>query len=604
MISKHPNVNSSDVHCCPYCPFKSVSKEKYVVHLTTHRDKEGIQLLVDMKTNKTNKPSWTIPSDEEKSTNTSHTTDPNKDSNPNTVNTIPIEVYDCDSLSESIPHEYPKTYCTTPTSDIQTPTYNSHVMVADLRKVENSSDCLITENSDTMMDRHQYTPQRQILEITYDESQSNLHEFLNPTVSIEQKLLQNNSVNSLVSNHSPISNNIMGNFPIRLPPIPLSLRNNIMLKPVDKISMPMTKVIGPIIKPTQILPVPSSSHSPVNISSDTEGAPKKKAKISVKSNLILKGPDQENMFHSQQKMAFKQLEDNERFGLPVTFNNLITTQFLQLQPEPALSESPDNIMTYPQESMLEDPVTTPVDNELNDNPQIFTFNQQMSNTMTMLPPPPKIQANDPSYIKLEGTIKQNTQSPCLERMCKGLNTQIMSREYKASPPLEEIHKNIKNEVKPDSFYNMGINTSTNNPSMIDQYLMDMGEQYSGHMDLSNVVLPEISEQNDVIEIDDNSDDTKIPRFDMNFPLESLYLMHNDFHFLENDITSDSMPEVSVNEINRMITEVPIVNQKDLEIVPDVNSEFQNFQGNKDPMMNTSVRPMTKINVKNIELMKN
>ncbi|XP_014359735.2 uncharacterized protein LOC106711843 [Papilio machaon] len=613
MISKHPNVNSSDVHCCPYCPFKSVSKEKYVVHLTTHRDKEGIQLLVDMKTGKTNKPSWTIPSNEEKSNNTtSHTTDPNKDSNPNTVNTIPIEVYDCDSLSESMPQEYPKNYCTTPTSEIQTPTYNSHAMVTDLRKVESSSDCLISESSnDTMMDRHQYTPQRQILEITYDENQSNLHEFLNTTVSMEQKLLQNSSVNSLASNHSPMSNNIMGNFPIRLPPVPLSLRNNIMLKPADKISMPMTKVTGPIIKPTQILPVPSSSHSPINISSDPEGAPKKKAKISVKSNLILKGPDQENMFHSQQKMAFKRLEDNERFGLggPVTFNNLITTQFMQLQPEPVLSESPNNIMAYPQENMLEDAASTPVDNEMNDNPQIFTFNQQMNvNTMTILPPPPKIQANDPSYIKLEATIKQNTQSPCLERMCTGLNTQIISREYKASPPLEEIHKNIKNEVKSDSFYNMGINNTSNNPSMIDQYLMDMGEQYSGHMDLSNVVLPEISDQqNDVIEIDDNSDDTKmLPRFDMNFPLESLYLMHNDFHFLENDITSDSMPDVSVNEINRMVTEIPIINQKEVvEIVPDIsNNEYQNFQGNKDPMMNTSVRPMTKINVKNIELMKN
>ncbi|XP_068622717.1 uncharacterized protein [Battus philenor] len=620
MISKHPNVSSNEIHCCPYCPFKSVSKEKYVVHLSTHRDKEEIQLLVDMNTGKSNKPSWTIPSEAEKSNETTKlSTEPSKDSSPKTVNTIPIEVYDCDSLSESIPQEYPKNYCTTPTSGVQTPTYNTHVMVTDLSKDENNSDCLISESSnDTLMERHQY-PSQLPLQITYN-NQTNLHEFLNTAVSMEQKLLQNSSVNSHATNHSPIgvnmNNNIMGNFPIRLPTVPqVSARNNIMLKPVDKISLPMTKVIGPIIKPTQILPVPSSSHSPVNITHEIDGVPKKKAKISVKSNLILKGPDQVNMFHSQQKMAFKRLEDNERFGLggPVTFNNLITTQFMQLQPEPVLSESPNNIMTYPQENMLEDPATTPVDSELNNNPQIFTFNQQMNvNAMTMLPPAQKIQTNDPSYIKLEATVKPNTQSPSLERMCNGLNTQIISREYKASPPLEEIHKNIKNEVKSDAFYNMALSNNTSNPSIIDQYLIDniIGEQYTGHLDLSSVVLPEITDQqNDVIEIDDNSDDNKmLPRFDMNFPLESLYLMHNDFHFLENEITPANMPEVTVNEINRMVTEVPLITQKEvLEIVPDVtNSEFQNFvQGKKDPMMNTSVRPTTnKINVKNIELMKN
>ncbi|CAG4933697.1 unnamed protein product [Parnassius apollo] len=625
MISKHPNVSSNDVHCCPYCPFKSVSKEKYVVHLTTHRDKEGIQLLVDMQTGKAGKPSWTIPSDTEKSDdNNKLSNEVAKDSSPKTVNAIPIEVYDCDSLSESLPQEYPKNYCTTTSNEVQAPTFKSCVMVTDLSKEENNSDCVISENlNDTLIDRHQFTSQRP-LQMTFDSNQSNLHGFLNTSVSMEQSLLQNNSVNSLASDHSPIgssiSNNIMANFPIRLPPTPqISVRNNIMLKPVDKISMPMTKVLGPIIKPTQILPVPSSSHSPINVSNEPDGVPKKKAKISVKSNLILKGPDQVNMFHSQQKMAFKRLEDNERFGLgrPVTFNNLITTQFMQLQPEPVLSESPNTIMAYPQENMLEDSATTPVDSELNNNPQIFTFNQQMNvNSMTMLPSAQKIQTNDPSYIKLEATIKQNTQSPSLERMCN-LNTQAISREYKASPPLEDIHKNmneIKNEVKSDAFYNMALNNTSNNPSIIDQYLMDniIGEQYSPHIDLSTVVLPEISDQqNDVIEIDDNSDDNKmLPRFDMNFPLESLYLMHNDFHFLENDITSSNMPaEVAVNEINRMVTEVPIINQKEsLDMVSSevLNNEFQTFvHGKKDPMMNTSVRPSTnKINVKNIELMKN
>lgn len=610
MISKHPDVNTNDVNRCPYCPFKSVNKDKYIAHLTTHTDKEGIKLLLEMS-NSNNKPKWTIPSDStEKLSNEDVTEEQSKESSPKTVDnidsTIDVEVYDCDSLSESMPQDYSKTYTTIATS-VQQSDYNSQVTVRDLSKDDNNSDCLISESS---------------LEC-YDSNQP-MHEYLNTTVSMEQSLMQSNTVNSLVTNSSignNISNNIMSNFPIRLPLAPyISLRNNFTLKPVDKISLPLTtKVTGPIIKPTQILPVPSSSNSPVSMIHEPEGAPRKKPKISVKSNLILKGPDQVNMFHSQQQMAFKRLEDNERFGLrgPVTFNNLITTQFMQLQPEPALSESPNNIMPYSQETMC-DTATPPVISGINDNSQIFSFNQQMNvNQMTMLPPPQKIQTNDPSYIKLEATIKQNTQSPSLERMCNAnlLNTQAVSREYKASPPLEDIHKNmseIKNEVKSDAYYNLSNNST--NPSIIDQYLIDnlIGEQYSGHLDLSAAVLPEVSDdqQNDVIEIDDNSDDNKLlPRFDMNFPLESLYLMHNDFHFLENDVPSNSVPnEAGVSELNRMVAEVPILNPKEpLDVVTsEPSNDFPNFiQGKKDPMMNTSVRPtVNKINVKNIELMKN
>lgn len=621
MISKHPNLNSDDVHCCAFCPFKSINKEKYVTHLTTHRDKEGMKMLIDINTGpKTNKPSWTIPSETDKSKEIQNTVnEQSNDANPKTVNTIPIEVYDCDSLPDTMPQEYPKNYCTTSSNDVQQSNFNAET-VTDLSKDDNNSDCLISETF-KMQERHQFSSQHP-LQMSFDASQSNLH-FLSPTVTIDQGLLQNNSINSLASNHSPIGNgmnsNIMSNFPIRLPPSPISVRNNITLKPVDKICVPITKVTGPIINQMQILPIPSSSHSPINISNEPEGVPRKKPKISVKSNLILKGPDQVNMFHSQQKMAFKRLEDNERYGLggPVTFNNLITTQFMQLQPEPALSESPNDIMTYPQENMLGNSATTPVDNEMTNTPQIFSFNQQMNvNSMTMMEPQQKIQTNDPSYIKLEATIKQNTQSPSLERMCNAnlLSNQAISREYKASPPLEDIHKNmneIKNEVKSDAFYNMTINNTTTNPPIIDQYMIDniIPEQYPAHLDLSTVVLPEVNQQNDVIEIDDNSDDNKLlPRFDMNFSLESLYLMHNDFHFLDNDIASNNMGSEPVNEMNRMVAEVPVINQKDnLDVVPvEANSECQNFiQGKKDPMMNTSVRPSTnKINVKNIELMKN
>lgn len=593
----------------------------------THSDKEGIHLLIEMTKSKTNKPSWNIPSStvEDGSNTDTATCEQEKESSLKTVNTIPIEVYDCDSLSESLPQNYSKTYCTPANSDGQPADYNTQGLVTDLSK----DNCLISESSsDTIMDRHQFPPQLP-LQISYDSTQSNLHGLLNTSVSMEQTLLQNNIVNSIPTNHSPIGDNIgnsiMSNFPIRLPPVPqISVRNNTtMLKPVDKISLPMIKVTGPIIKPTQILPVPSSSNSPVNIPSEQEGAPRKKPKISVKSNLILKGPDQENMFHSQQKMAFKRLEDNERFGLgnPVTFNNLITTQFMQLQPEPALSESPSNILPYSQENMMVDAATTPGDGSLNNESQIFTFNQQMNvNSITLLPPPQKIQNNDPSYIKLETTIKQNTQSPSLERMCNAniMNGQPISREYKASPPLEDIHKNIseiKNEVKSDSFYNIALNNSATNPPILDQYLIDniIGEQYSGHLDLSAVVLPEAADdpQSDVIEIDDNSDDNKLlPRFDINFPLESLYLMHNDFHFLENETPSASLPtEVTVSELNRMVTEVPLISQKeDIDVggPSDSTNDFTNFiQGKKDPMMNTSVRLRpNKINVKNIELMKN
>ncbi|XP_045496487.1 uncharacterized protein LOC123694911 [Colias croceus] len=627
MISKHPNITSNDIHYCSYCSFKSINEEKYLMHLTTHRDKEDIQMLCNVELTKTkNKPSWTIPTDgsekiDKEDVDKDISIDKNKESSPKTVNEIPIEVFDCDSLPETLPQEYPKNYCTTSSNSDQSSNFNSQDMVTDLSKDDNNSDCLLSESSnDTMLDRHQYNPQHS-LQITYDTTQSNLH-YLNTSATMEQTLLQTANVDTLTTSHSPIvksiSNNIMANFPIRLPPAPISMRNNITLKPVDKLSLPMSKVTGPIIKPTQILPVPSSSHSPINITHDNDGVPRKKAKISVKSNLILKGPDQVNMFHSQQKMAFKQLEDNERYGLggPVTFNNLITTQFMQLPPEPVLSESPNTIMTYAQENMLGESATTPVDSEMTDDPQIFSFNQQMNvSSMTMLPPPQKIQTNDPSYIKLEATIKQNTQSPSLERMCNAnlLNNQALSREYKASPPLEDIHKNmseIKNEVKSDAFYTIPLTNSTSNPPLIDQYLIDniIPEQYPGHMDLSTVVMPELSDhQNDVIEIDDNSDDNKLlPRFDMNFPLESLYLMQNDFHFLENDIQMNNSSEI-VNEMNRMVAEVPIINQKEnLDMTSnELSSDFPNYiQGKKDPMMNTSVRPTNKINVKNIELMKN
>ncbi|CAG9787435.1 unnamed protein product [Diatraea saccharalis] len=605
MISNHPNVSSNDLHRCPYCPFKTLSKDKYVVHLTTHPDKEGIQLLIEITKSKQNKPSWTIPSNTDaKNPSTDHVPSEQDNENNTTVSTIPLDVYDCYNLSETFNQS---------NADLQQSNFNPQE-ITDLSKDDNNSDCLISESSDdTLLER---------LQMTYENSQSNLHGFLNTTVPMEQTLLQSNSVNSLASSHSPMGNNcsnIMSNFPIRLPPAPqLSGRNNIMLKPVDRLSLP--KMGGPIITTTQILPVPSSSSSPVNISMEPDGVPRKKPKISVKSNLILKGPDQENMFHSQQKMAFKRLEDNERFGLgrPMTFNNLITTQFMQLQPGPTLNDSPNTMMSYQQDTLL-DAASTPVVNEINNTTQMFTFNQQMNvNTITLLPPSQKIQTNDPSYIKLEATIKQNTQSPSLERMCNAnlLSTQAISREYKASPPLEDIHKNmneIKNEVKSDSFYNIALNNAAANPPLIDQYLIDniIGEQYSGHLDLPTTVLPEVSDdqQNDVIEIDDNSDDNKLlPRFDMNFPLESLYVMHNDFHFLENDVPTSSMSEMPVNEINRMVTEVPIINQKDTDIVTSESSniEFQNFiQGKKDPMMNTCVRPCTnKINVKNIELMKN
>lgn len=620
MISKHPNVTSDDLHRCPYCAFKSVNKDKYVIHLTTHKSEERIQLLAEINGVKPSKPSWTIPSEANKHSN--------KDSNASEENkpddkasTIDVEAYDCDSLSESFPQDYSKTYTST-ANDVEPTVYNSQVIVQDLSKDDNNSDCLISESSnDTMIERHQYTPQLP-LQMTYNTTQP-MHGFLNTTVSMEQGLLNNNKVNSLVTNHSPIGsnigNNILSNFPIRLPPAPQIFRNNITLTPVDKIPLPLTtKVTGPIIRPTQILPVPSSSNSPVNILNEPEGVPRKKPKISVKSNLILKGPDQVNMFHSQQKMAFKRLEDNERFGLggPVTFNNLITTQFMQLPPEPARSESPS--MGFPQETMLGETATTPVDTGINNNSQIFTFNQQLNvNQMTMLPPPQKIQTNDPSYIKLEATIKQNTQSPSLERMCNAnlLNNQAISREYKASPPLEDMNKNmseIKNEVKSDAYFNLTLSNNATNPSIIDQYLIDniIGEQYSsGHLDLSTVVLPEVSDdqQNDVIEIDDNSDDNKLlPRFDINYPLESLYLMHNDFHFLETEPTN--IPnDVAVSELNRMVTEVPVLPPKEsLDVPSEGSSDFPNFiQGKKDPMMNTSVRPTTnKINVKNIELMKN
>ncbi|XP_022826029.1 uncharacterized protein LOC111356051 [Spodoptera litura] len=621
MISKHPNVTDSDVHRCPYCPFKCISKDKYFQHLTTHSDKEGIQVLIEM--NKV-KPTWTIPPSEAEKPSENTIINPEPvEVCPKPVNEIPIEVYDCDNYAENLPQNYVKNFCNTTSNNTQQPDFNAQLMVTDLSKEDNNSDCLLSESSnDTMMERHQYQAQHPLL--TYDGNPSNLHGFLNTSVSMEQNLLQNNN-SPHTSNHcsipNSINNNIMANFPIRLPPAPLiSLRNNITLKPSDKISLPGAKVTG-IIKPTQILPVPSSSNSPVNISMDPEGVPRKKPKISVKSNLILKGPDQENMFHSQQKMAFRRLEDNERFGLasPVTFNNLITTQFMQLQPQPSLSQSPRDIMVYPQEPMIADAVTTPVDTEISNNPQIFSFNQQINvNAMTMLPPPQKIQTNDPSYIKLESTIKQNTQSPSLERMCNAnlLNNSAITREYKASPPLEEIHKNIgeiKNEVKSDSFYSLAINNEAPNPPAItsmDNFFLDnlcAGEKYtSGLMDLTGVSLQPISDdQNDVIEIDDNSDDNKLlPRLDIYYNLEGLY-PHNDFHFLDSD------PGFQPDDLNRMVSEVPSINQKDLldsASEGNLNTASENqgcTQSVMDPIMNTTVRLTTnKINVKNIELMKN
>lgn len=624
MISNHPNVNSNDIYRCPYCPFKSVSKDKYVLHLTTHPDKEGIQLLIEMANNKA-KPSWTILSETEKAIEPLPAIEKAKD-DATPVNEIPIEVYDCDSLSEGIPQSYSKSYCATPPAlDVQQTEYNNQA--TNLSK--DSSVCLPESSSNTLLSCRQFPQQIPMpsLQMPYDSSQSNLHEFLSTSVPLEQDLIPNSNVNSLASKHcvmgGSIGNNIMSNFPIRLPPAPrFSLRNQIMLKPVDKIlSFPMNKVTGPIITPTQILPVPCFSNSPHNVCVDDGAPPRKKPKISVKSNLILKGPDQENMFHSQQKMAFRRLEDNQRFGLggPVTFNNLITTQFMQLPPEPSLSESPNDLIPYPQETMLGGVATTPVDSEMTSDPQIFTFNQQMNvNSMTMLPPPDKIQTSDPSYIKLEATIKQNTQSPSLERMCtENLMSTNISREYKASPPLEDINKNmgeIKNEVKSDYF--MALNNTNANPSnrltIIDQFLMDnlMGEQYPGHMDLPGVALQEIAEpQNEVIEIDDNSVDNKLlPRYDMNIPFESLCLMHNDFYFLDNEISSNNLGSESVCEMSRLVAEVPLIGQKEnLEVpVDSPSNDFPNFiQGKKDPMMNTSVRLTTnKINVKNIELMKN
>lgn len=619
MMSRHPKLSSIELHRCPYCSFKSINKDKYVTHLTNHADKEGVQLLLEMaKGMKSNKLSWTIPSETEKNVqeNDEGLNDASK-----TVNEIPIEVYDCDSLSEGIPQDYSKNYCATATNEVEPSSYDTQTLGSHVNKEDNNSDCIISESSnDTVVNRHQYVPQH--LQISFENNDSNLH-FLNPSVSLEQSILQDNNVNSLapITLANDLSNNIMSNFPIRLPIIPQSSQtNNIMLKPVNKISLPPTKVTGPIIKPTQILPVPVLSNSPVNMSID-EGAPRKKPKISVKSNLILKGPDQVNMFHSQQKMAFRRLEDNERYGLggPVTFNNLITTQFM-LPPQSNLGEPATDMMSYPQEGLMSDSTPTPSDSGIAEDSQMFSFNSPINvNSINMLQTSEKIQNSDPSYIKLEATIKQNTQSPSLERMCNAniLNNPAMTREYKASPPLEDIHKNmneIKNEVKSDSFYNIALNTTAVNPPIIEQFLIDniMGEQYSGHMDLPNTLIQDLPElEDDVIEIDDNSDDNKLlPRFDMNnFHLESLCSMHNDYHFLESESGPNKVPaDLTVADMNRMVQEVPIINQKDNSKIPNdvANGDFVYFiQGKNDPMMNTSVRQTTnKINVKNIELMKN
>ncbi|KAG7309770.1 hypothetical protein JYU34_004270 [Plutella xylostella] len=599
MISKHPHVTSSDVHRCPYCPFKTVKKEKYVVHLTSHPDKEGVKLLIEMSKG-VSKPSWTIPSENTEAVAADSVVSDASEGTKKAVNDIPIEVYDCDSQQDGLTQKYPKSYSTHAANDNQNVEFSNTVVTDSNKQDDNNSDCLIESSCDYAAPHCLQPPYEPPPDLR----------FLTTAVSLEQNILQSAPPRPAPLAPGPARPGIMTNFPIRLPPLPpMSVRNHITLKPVDKI-FPMTKVTGPIIKPTQILPVPSSSNSPVSMTtSEPEGGPRKKPKISVKSNMILKGPDSANMFHSQQKMAFKRLEDNERFGLgPVTFNNLITTQFMQLPPEPTLSESPSLAYQEPLQA------TPPADAAMGDSAQLFTFSQQLAGP-ALLPPRPKLPPTDPSYIKLEGAIKQNTQSPSLERMCSA-NIQNITREYKASPPLEDIHKNmseIKNEVKSD-YYSIPMNTAATNQPMMDQYLIDniIGEQYvSGHLDLSNIALPLVEEdqQNDVIEIDDNSDDTKLlQRFDMNFPMESMYLMHNDFHFLDNDMPSNNVSEAPVNEMNRMVAEVPIVNQKEgcSEAAEAAGSDFPNFiQGKKDPMMNTSVRPSTnKINVKNIELMKN
>lgn len=625
MISKHSDVSHNNVFKCPYCKFKSISRDKYVSHLSSmHTDKEGIQVLIETTSNsniKASKPSWTIPSVITQDTTiesgkieiniTSIPQENVEDAHIETSNNIAIELDDCDSQQERLPTNY------STTNDAQININRQDV--TDLSKEDINSDCLMSESSnDTTIERHQYAPQIELQNMNY----ASTEEYMNTSVSIGQSLLQCNNVNALASNTSSlinntINNNILNNFPIRLPPIPqISVRKNITLTPIDRIPIP--KVTGPIIKPTQILPVPSLSNSPVNNVVEPEGAPRKKPKISVKSNLILKGPDQVDMFHSQQKMAFKRLEDNERFGLndPVTFNNLITTQFMQIPPEPVLSESPNNMMPYPQETMM----NTPNPTNINDNSQIFNFNPPIDSMNLM--PQQKTQTNNPNYIKVECSIKQNTQSPSLERMCSAnalINSQALNRDYKASPPLEDISKNIgeiKNEVKSDAFYNMALNNTAGNAHIMDPYLIEnIIEQYPGHLDLSNVVLQEQmsnldDQQNDVIEIDDNSDDNKLlPRFDMNYALDSLYLMNNDFHFLDNDISPNNLSTDTNNEINRKVTEVPIINENKAivnQITEVPNNEYANFIHDKsDPIMNNAIRLTTnKINVKNIELMKN
>lgn len=602
ILHKHPTMSSNELFICPYCIFKSVSKDKYIAHLNNHADKDGIQLLIDITKNPVQaKPRWTIPSHVNQANNTKETnqliTDQPQTSIENkcmtTVKNIPIEFDDCDSQQDGIPRIYPQNYCPGSKTDNSSIDIKSVQDMAetDLSKDDNNSDCLISESSnDTLIERH-YTPQMPLQNINY--------------VSVEQNLLQHsNVINSLAPNNS------YGQLP-SLPQI--SVRNNINLKHVDRIHIPVSKVTGSIIKPTQILPVPSSRNSPVNLVIEYDGMPRKKAKISVKSNLILKGPDQGNMFHSQQKMAFKRLEDSERFGLnsPVTFNDLITTQFMQL-PDASLTESSNNII-YPQETIMSSSATN-LENRINDNSELYTFNPPMNvNAMSMLPPQQKLPADDPSYIKIESTIKQNTQSPGLERMCNAnsmINNVPISREYKASPPLEDINKNmneIKNEVKSD-YYNLTLNTRGVN-SMMDPYLMASVNdvQYPNHLELSTLQLQD--QQSDIIEIDDNSDDNKlVHRYDMNFPLESLYLMNNDFHFLDNDLPGQCLNSIptEVNDMPRI--EVPIINQTKANInrAADVNTiDYLDFICNKkDPIMNNPKKSINKINVKNIELMKN
>ncbi|GBP84379.1 Transcriptional repressor CTCF [Eumeta japonica] len=587
LISSHPDLQDADLFKCPYCSYRSISKDKYVSHLgSRHADHEGVQLLIELQGESQKKtPSWTIPSTDTAS-RANTTSSQEKHSHDGHSNGVPIEVDDCDSQQETIRQNFRNDYDSLPSLDEQRQTsYKNQNVSTDFDQTnDNSARMLPLSENSVQQFGHPQPPQND----SYENTQPTL-QFLNSTGTLEQNLLQNTSVNCIATDESSMAgiDNLMNNFPIRLPPAAQLTKNNFTLKPVDKISPPMSKVIGPIIKPTQILPVPAASRSPGAALPESEGStvPRKKPKISVKSNLILKGPDRVSTFHSQQKMAFKRLEDSERFGLggggPVAFDELMGAQFLQLQ-QPGLADA----------------------TEARVQPQLYAFSVELgvdANPMNVLQQRPKVQnANaDPGYIKLEATIKQNTQSPGL-----------INSEYEASPPPDHCHKTIggiKNELKSDAFFTVPLNEAAAAAPLMDQYLLDnmLGEQFAPRMDLAAAagVLP----QHPVIEIDDNSDDNKLlPRFDINFPLESLYSMHNDFYFLENEMTpqcSGNLPNEGSPDINKMAGETPPPVPADAPPHPDHGGQF--IHSKRDPMMNTTARIATnKINVKNIELMKN